>query len=45
MRKRFPTADELVSDNYSFFVIGYCTTERPSDGMDWSELLPQVNPP
>jgi len=31
MRKRFPTANELVYDNYSFFVIGYCTTERPSD--------------
>src|SRR5579862_8522695 len=31
MRKRFPTAHELVYDNYNFFVIGYCTTERPSD--------------
>jgi hypothetical protein len=31
MRKRFPTASELVYDNYNFFVIGYCTTERPSD--------------
>lgn len=31
MRKRFPTANELVYDNYYFFVIGYCTTERPSD--------------
>ena len=31
MRKRFPTAFELVYDNYNFFVIGYCTTERPSD--------------
>lgn len=31
MRKRFPTANELVYDNYNFFVIGYCTTERPSD--------------
>jgi hypothetical protein len=31
MRKRFPTAYELVYDNYNFFVIGYCTTERPSD--------------
>jgi hypothetical protein len=29
MRKRFPTANELVYDNYNFFVIGYCTTERP----------------
>jgi hypothetical protein len=31
MRKRFPTANELVYDNYNFFVIGYCTTEGPSD--------------
>jgi hypothetical protein len=29
MRKRFPTANELLYDNYNFFVIGYCTTERP----------------
>lgn len=31
MRKRMPTANELVYDNYNFFVIGYCATERPSD--------------
>ena len=31
MRNRFPTANELVYDNYNFFVIGYSTTERPSD--------------
>jgi hypothetical protein len=31
MRKRFPTANELVYDNYNFFVIGYCATERSSD--------------
>src|SRR4051812_19513624 len=31
IRKRFPTANELVYDNYNFFVIGYCSTERPSD--------------
>jgi hypothetical protein len=31
LRKRFPTAIELVYDNYNFFVIGYCSTERPSD--------------
>ena len=30
LRKRFPTAYELVYDNYNFFVIGYCATERPS---------------
>jgi hypothetical protein len=31
LRKRFPTANELVYDNYNFFVIGYAATERPSD--------------
>ncbi len=33
MRKRFPTANELVWDNYNFFVIGYSPTERPSDSV------------
>jgi hypothetical protein len=33
LRKRFPTANELVWDNYNFFVIGYSTTERPSDSI------------
>lgn len=31
LRQRFPTANELVYDNYNFFVIGFSTTERPSD--------------
>jgi Domain of unknown function (DU1801) len=31
LRKRLPTANELVYDNYNFFVIGYCSTDRPSD--------------
>ena len=31
LRQRFPAANELVYDNYNFFVIGYCSTERPSD--------------
>jgi hypothetical protein len=31
LRKRFPAANELVYDNYNFFVIGYGPTERPSD--------------
>ena len=30
LRRRLPTANELVYDNYNFFVIGYCSTERPS---------------
>jgi hypothetical protein len=33
LRKRFPSANELVYDNYNFFVIGYSTTERPTDCM------------
>jgi len=31
LRKRFPTAVELVYDNYNFFVIGYGPNERASD--------------
>lgn len=33
MRKRYPTATELVYDNYNFFVIGYSPTARPSDAI------------
>jgi len=33
LRKRFPTATEMVYDNYNFFVIGYSPTERPSDAI------------
>ena len=33
VRKRLPTAHELVYDNYNFFVIGYSSTERPSDAI------------
>lgn len=31
LRRRLPTANELVWDNYNFFVIGYSPTERPYD--------------
>lgn len=31
LRKRMPTAYELVYDNYNFFVIGYCSAPRASD--------------
>lgn len=30
IRRLLPSATEIVYDNYNFFVIGYCTTERPS---------------
>jgi hypothetical protein len=33
LRTRFPTAYELVYDNYNFFVIGYSPTERPSEAI------------
>lgn len=33
LRKRLPTAIELVYDNYNFFVIGYSSTGRPSDSI------------
>ena len=33
LRKRLPSANELVYDNYNFFVIGYGPTERPSDSI------------
>lgn len=33
LRKRFPSACELAYDNYNFLVIGYSSTERPSDAI------------
>jgi len=30
LRNRLPTANELVYDNYNFFVIGYCASAKPS---------------
>ncbi len=33
LRTRIPGANELVYDNYNFFVIGYSPTERPSDAV------------
>lgn len=31
LRKRLPTAIELVYDNFQFLAIGFCATERTSD--------------
>jgi hypothetical protein len=31
LRRQMPAANELVYDNYNFFVIGYSSTERASD--------------
>lgn len=33
LRREFPAANELIYDNYNFFVIGYSPTERPSDSI------------
>ena len=33
LRKRLPSAHEMVYDNYNFFVIGYGPTERPSEAI------------
>jgi hypothetical protein len=33
LRRRYPAANELVYDNYNFFVIGYAATLRPSDAV------------
>ena len=33
LRRRFPSAHEIVYDNYNFFVIGYSPTDRPSDSI------------
>lgn len=33
LRKRLPTATEMVYDNYNFLVIGYSPTVRPSDSV------------
>jgi hypothetical protein len=31
LRKRFPTANELVYDNYNALAIGFCSSEKASD--------------
>jgi Domain of unknown function (DU1801) len=33
VRRRFPTAIELVYDNYNFLVFGFCSSERASDAI------------
>jgi len=33
LRKRLPAANELAYDNYNFFALGYCSSERPSDAI------------
>ena len=33
MRKHYPTAIQMVYDNYNFLVIGFSPTERPSQAI------------
>jgi hypothetical protein len=33
LQQRFPTAHELVYDNYNFLVFGFCASRRPSTGV------------
>jgi hypothetical protein len=41
MRSRYPTALELVYDNYNALAIGFCPTERASDGIFSIALYPK----
>ncbi|MFZ0304817.1 MAG: hypothetical protein WAL75_19145 [Terracidiphilus sp.] len=41
MRNRYPTALELVYDNYNALAIGFCPTERASDGIFSIALYPK----
>jgi hypothetical protein len=40
MRKLYPTALELVYDNYNALAIGYCPSERPSEAIFSIALYP-----
>jgi len=41
MRKLYPTAVELVYDNYNALAIGFCPTERPSEAIFSIALYPK----
>src|SRR5580704_14521591 len=41
MRKRYPTAIELVYDNYNALAIGFGPTERPSEAIFSIALYPK----
>jgi hypothetical protein len=41
MRRRYPTALELVYDNYNALAIGFSPTERASDGIFSIALYPK----
>src|SRR2546430_251523 len=41
LRKRFPTATELVYDNYQALAFGFCSTDRASDAIVSLVLMPR----
>ena len=41
LRKRFPTANELVYDNYNALAIGYSATDRASDSVVSLAVVPK----
>jgi hypothetical protein len=41
MRRLYPTANELVYDNYNALAIGFCPTERPSEAIFSIALYPR----
>lgn len=41
LRKRFPTAFELVYDNYQALAFGFCSTDRASDAIVSLAVMPR----
>lgn len=41
LRKRFPTATELVYDNYQALAFGFCSTDRASDAIVSLAVMPR----
>src|SRR3954447_16710020 len=41
LRRRFPTATELVYDNYQALAFGFCTTDRASDCIVSLAVMPK----
>ena len=42
MRKRLPGAIQMVYDNYNALVVGFCPSDRPSDGIFSIAIYPAV---
>jgi hypothetical protein len=41
LRKRMPTAVEMIYDNYNALVLGFCPNDRPSDAICSLALFPE----